>query len=241
MEVSRSSPRPRLCGLLLVIGVLAAAGCEDLTGPSAAAPALAALPLPIPTLLSTTEGLEASPGLARARTLWTDSWAGTAQDPEGLRAEARSLAAPLARAATDAALLDRERGALRRAATEVRSLVGPAGGLEPMLRGVEERLGASEGLEGAPALRALLEGSDQLLAVPLATLAEGLLECSQRRVRRNLPADAYSEVWQTRALHLQEGAREALDEGNLLVAVRRAYYGCRLLADHQEDDGPGPR
>ncbi|MEZ4423863.1 MAG: hypothetical protein R3E98_10650 [Gemmatimonadota bacterium] len=236
-------PRAARCRwilLPLLAAALLASGCADATAPGLDGEGLAAFPLPIPTLPTVAAELGEAPDLARARALWADSWGAGAADPEGLRAEARRIVADRAAAGRDALQLTADRAQLRSATAELRGLLGDASALEDHLSAVDARVGASEQVEGVQALERVLEASDRLLSVPLPALTEGLLTCPAAAPRRNAGPGAYPEIWQTRALHLQTGARQALAEGDLQVAVRRAWYGCRLLS-RPPGPGSGPR
>lgn len=232
--------RCRWIPLPLLAAALLASGCTDATAPGLEGDGLVAFPLPIPTLPTVAAALDDAPELARARALWADSWVAGTADPEALRAEARRIVADRAAAGRDPLQVEADRAQLRSATAELRGLLGDASALEDHLSAVDAGVGASERVEGVQALERVLEASDRLLSVPLPSLAEGLLQCPAAAPRRNGGPGAYPEIWQTRALHLQTGARQALAEGDLQVAVRRAYYGCRLLSRPPGQDS-GPR
>lgn len=224
-------------------------GCDDAsTGPSAlvvAAETEAALSVSgaLPTLPIVVERAvgridvepEAASALEWARSLWVDAEA--APDPaaaEALRRSAYEAAAPVlartfkpediaalretldhwveaAGTAANGAELPEVEAALRAGA----ALLAHAGRLERQGR-VEQ------------SVRALLEASDRLRETTPRAVALRLIQQARERLA-SADADRIGEVDRRRAERLLNGAREALDGGDTVRAIRRAYYARQLL------------
>ncbi len=214
-----------LCTLLLLPPLW---GCEDAMGPEGSNPSFAGLPLDLATTASlgaivAPDGRGEDWGRA-----WRESWTNGSAEGRALRASLREEVA-LAATKRDA---EAERLRAHALIQGMEVLVGAesAAGraMEPAKRAVA-RAGSTDGTESWVLL---LEASDALLSIEPSMLLESLLDCDGRDGRRNPGADPYSELMNGRAEHLRVGARMAMLEDNLGLAVRRAFYGCRLLAEH---------
>ncbi|HEX7119438.1 MAG TPA: hypothetical protein VF212_11655 [Longimicrobiales bacterium] len=186
---------------------------------------------------------DAAEALASARSLWLDAEA--AADPEtarALRRDAITRAAPaVARALGPAGLAEVEAG-LRRWVELAGAAVGGAElpGVAAALAAGRVRLGAAEAarrdgrLERAAAL--LLEAADRLRETTPRAVAQRLIHRAEEALaaerRRARPEAAADDVARRRAERLLHGAREALDAGDPVRAIRRAYYARQLLGSH---------
>lgn len=190
----------------------------------------------LPTLASLAAEARAEESLSGPMDLWEDSWQRPLPEGRALRLEAYQAAAP------------RLAGALGRAGVEgsVASLDGvldAAGSLDAESLGPriaqhlelarEEQVAAATALrEGreAEALVRSLQGSDILREVGpesvvrlLIDQADGALE----RLEDDGPRTAGVDL--RRGERLIRGARLALESGDYVRAIRRAFYACQVL------------
>ena len=214
--------------LLLVVG---GAACVDAIGPDSGIQGLAGLPIELPTAGTLTEVSGVSPVDPELAERWRASWAQPTPQGEQIRAEVRSRLAE--------ALAGEDPADERLKATSLleglEGLLGPDAAASQALAPALEALRASEGSQGRGAWEALLAASDLALSIDPALLADGLLVCAGRSERRKDEGDPYRQQMAIRARHLQVGARRALQGNDPMLAVRRAFYGCRLLAENEVD------
>lgn len=230
-RASRRTPPPlrrvSLPFLILLIG----GGCVDALGPDSSAEGLAGLPIELPTAGSLGAQLgDEVPGAELAER-WRNSWTRPSDEGARLRAEIRARVAE--------ALAGRDPAAERRKAEDLlgglEGLLGPEAEATRALEPALEALRESERASGRAAWEALLAASDHALSIDPEVLAEGLLTCAARAERRKDDAEPYAQQMAIRARHLQVGARRALQGNDPMLAVRRAFYGCRLLAENEVD------
>lgn len=129
-------------------------------------------------------------------------------------------------------------GTLRRALGRARSL--PAMALPPAVRdgmaraATEADAAARAEAEGRAhdALVHVLRGSDALREVGPEAVARTLVDGVEDALRRIRPSATYSPEDTERLHRLAEGGRQALEEGDWVLAIRRAYYARALLTAH---------
>ena len=206
-------------------------GCADALGPNAGVEGLAGLPLALPTAASLSDRIGDEAVGREWAAQWQDSWLAETEAGSGTRAELRRLVA--------LELVDvdptQERDRARELLGGLESLLGPEAEATRVLAPALESLRRSEQTSGSEAWESLLAASDRALTLDPELLTRGLLACAGRRERRKAETDSYTEQMIIRARHLQAGAREALQLDDPILAVRRAFYGCRLLAENGED------
>ena len=79
------------------------------------------------------------------------------------------------------------------------------------------------------ALLRTLEASDRLHELGPEEVAQELIRRAEEALGRKEDAVSYSELEVERSRHLLIAAREAMDRGDHLRAIRRAFYACQLL------------
>ncbi|TVR63566.1 MAG: hypothetical protein EA422_09115 [Gemmatimonadales bacterium] len=172
---------------------------------------------------------------ARLIESWEASWELPRSEGEPLRSEVRRAAAPLL-----ASRLERQ------------DLVAPIRELERTFRRIDELLGGEFPLHLAPTLAAarshqeqaeaaladedversilhLLGAADHLRATTPETLALELVTEAEETFRRVSGVVSYPEEERLRAERLLVGARTALDGGDPVLALQRAWYSLRLM------------
>lgn len=230
---------PAVVAVLLGTGACRDSPTDLLPGIVAAEtqPALAlGVVLPDPTQWSTW----ASDGASGPAAL--DAWRGSWDLPPAQGARRREASY---RALVDLVPGDRQGGTLRadlamlRRALEVaRSL--PAAALPATVRaGLVRASGeataaaaARDGHDLPTALVHVLRGADALREIGPEAVARTLVDQVERDARRIGPRDAYSPEDTERVRRLVQGGREALREGDWVLAIRRAYYAQALLTAH---------
>jgi len=239
---------PRTLTVVAVLGGLAVAGCRDApTEPAAlvvAAETEAALRVAasLPTLPQLVERarsagkLEAgeAEAVAEAYALWAQ--ADSTANPRAavaLRRRSYALAAPvLARSLGPAGLAEVEAGLrqwieLASTALDGVSVPGVADALNTA-RSLVARAGRAD--DPVRVAELLLEAGDRLRETTPAAVARRLIRQVERALTtREGPADRAGEVARRRAERLLRGARQALAEGDPVLAIRRAYYARQLL------------
>lgn len=245
-----TTPHPRLVspcpvparGILAFLAItLVAAGCRDApTDPMVglvAEDAYAALALGVafPDPSGWAADQELSPAGARALETWRASWDLPVDDGRALR---EGTYAPLARAlaegmATD--LVEHELLILAEAVLRARGLAEEA--LPPhVVEGILLAGSQSEGArtahlvgDAAGTLEALIRGGDALREVGPEAVARALQGEVEARLGRVSDADPYSIQDLERLTRLIRGGRQAVDEGDWGLAIRRAFYAKGLL------------
>ena len=239
---------PRTLTVVAVLGGLAVAGCRDApTEPAAlvvAAETEAALRVAasLPTLPQLVERarsagkLEAGEpeAVAEAYALWAQ--ADSTANPRAavaLRRRSYALAAPvLARSLGPAGLAEVEAGLrqwieLASTALDGVSVPGVADALNTA-RSLVARAGRAD--DPVRVAELLLEAGDRLRETTPTAVARRLIRQVERALTtREGPADRAGEVARRRAERLLRGARQALAEGDPVLAIRRAYYARQLL------------
>ena len=239
---------PRTLTIVAVLGGLAVAGCRDApTEPAAlvvAAETEAALRVAasLPTLPQLVERARSAgklePGeaeaVAEAYALWVQ--ADSTANPRAaaaLRRRSYALAAPvLARSLGPMGLAEVEAGLrqwIELASTALAgvSVPGVADALETA-RSLVARAGRAD--DPVRVAEVLLEAGDRLRETTPTAVARRLIRQVERALTtREGPADRAGEVARRRAERLLRGARQALAEGDPVLAIRRAYYARQLL------------
>lgn len=244
--MATTTPRTRI--LTVCAAVLAAAACRDAPGePTAlvvAAETEAALRVAaeLPTLPQIVERARATGRLtsadaeavASAYRVWQE--AESTRDPAAateLRYRSYALAAPvLVRALGPAGLAEVEAG-LRRwidlASTASDGM--PLPGLAAALQAGQVLLARAAATEHpVQAAAFLLEAADRLReTTPDAVARRMIRQVEDAMAAEGGPADGANSAARRRADRLLRGAREALSEGDPVLAIRRAYYARQLL------------
>lgn len=239
----RSAPRAacrlfqRLGPLLVCCAILA---CEDgpadplallmtqETQPSLEiAPAVPSLPI-----LATLYGVEDD--LSPSVDLWSESWALPPAAAAGARAEAHRRASPvLAQAMGDDEVQDALDGLLRSIASA--RAHGPAlptalvASLDLAERLATRAVASQTQGRTEEAIELGLGAADALQGVSPGVIARLLVQKAEDAMRRIPERSTYTDQGWHRARRLVLGAREALDDGDLPRAIRRAYYACQVL------------
>jgi hypothetical protein len=251
MPIPLHAPRPafRLLRLLAPPCLFAsvALGCADTTGTSrveiVTEESIAALQFGgvIPSLEQVAAAWGRDLVLEEPLRAWRESW--QQQRAQGTRArlEAIRAAAPLLSDRMTAGDLEAVLEPFDRAVRGVENLLGesfPPGLLPTLETARDHRDRARAALaadERGDALEHILLGGDVLRSGSVGTLARELLACASRLQRSISGVGPYPEV-SDRAERLILGARAALDEGGEVIALRRAWYGFRLLQDTLDTD-----
>lgn len=189
----------------------------------------------LPTMGDLAHRAGEGPGMAEAERIWTESWTEGADRGGQLRMDAYRMAGPVL---TEALGPDGVRDLLVSvndvldAASELDPTELPAFIVEGLIEGevlsqeAEQSLGAGD-LDRAMLLT--LQASDRLRALAPAEVAEALLREAEGALGRNGADAPYTELDLERSRHLLISAGEAMDGGDYLRAIRRAYYACQLL------------
>ena len=172
---------------------------------------------------------------AQALEVWRDSWdLSAAEGGEVREGTYPILAASVARGAERVAL-DAELALLAEGVTRAEALVAE-GSPAHLVRGIQiaraERAAAASALDAgdAPAaVTALLRGGDALREVGPEAVARSLLGEAETGLGSISEPHPYSEQELERLRRLVRGGRQALDEGDWVLAIRRAFYAKALL------------
>lgn len=241
----------RLATTAAVLAALAAGGCDDTaTAPTALllaeeTEAALQMALELPTLPSlvdralapdSVQGDGARTGLEQARTLWLEAEAASGSaDREALREAAYSLAAPHLARAIDADELLQLQDTLRRwirvasSVSGVGSVMGIADALDDA-RVMLDAAGKAEPTDHRGAVEATLRAADRLMATtPRAVAIRLTTEAETRLAAEGTRDDGLDASSLERADRLVRGAREAVQQREYLLAIRRAYYAGQLL------------
>lgn len=233
-------------GMLGVIGtalcvVLATSACQDapidplvgvVAGESEGALAVG-VKLPDPEWLAPAEGLSIE--ATRAVETWQGSWS---MEPEAGHAARVSIYGPLAHALAPTLAPGRLQEALVQLGEGVRHAGSIASeDLTPRLeqrvwQAKRARAEAADALDRGDTVRAVeatLRGGDALREVGPEAVARTLQREVEEAFGRVSEGGSYSEKDMERLTRLVHGAREALDEGSWVLAIRRAYYARALL------------
>lgn len=185
--------------------------------------------------------------LDHARAVWVD--AGTIEAADGtlaadsMRAAAYVLAAPVLVNALDSSRIERALERLDHWDAEARLALGEvresalihALGLTSRLaaaRSLRQRAGRAlaEG-DRTAAMRAALEAADRLAETTPAAVAQRLVTRAEHLIeqRREGTANPATTMQLRRADRLVRGAWEAIEKGDHVRAIRRAYYAAQLM------------
>jgi hypothetical protein len=113
----------------------------------------------------------------------------------------------------------------------------PAQALPPTVRGGLATAGAQataaavarDGHDATDALVHVLRGADALREIGPEAVARTLVDDVEQRMRRIGPGSSYSPTDIERMRRLVHGGREALEQGDWVLAIRRAYYARALM------------
>jgi hypothetical protein len=92
---------------------------------------------------------------------------------------------------------------------------------------------ARDGHDVTGALVHVLRGADALREVGPEAVARTLVDDVEKGMRRIGPGAAYSPTDIERMRRLVQGGREALEQGNWVLAIRRAYYARALMTSRE--------
>jgi len=224
-----------------------ALGCADTTGTTrveiVTEESIAALQFggAIPSLEQVAAGWGRDLVLEEPLRAWRDSWQHQRAQGSRARLEAIRAAAPLLADRMTAGDLATVLDPFDRAVRGVENLLGDTfpPGLLPTLeeaRAHRDQAWAALAVdERGDALEHILLGGDVLRSGSVGTLARELITCASALQRSFSGLGPYPEV-SDRAERLILGARVALDEGGEVIALRRAWYGFRLLQDTFDTD-----
>lgn len=232
-----------------VVGVavvsLVAAGCDSPTDllPGVVAPetqpALAlGVALPDPSGWATSAPDPERDAQRAPLATWTSSWdLPLDQGRETREGTYVALVSSLPRERV-ATVANDELATLRQALRRARSLPAaalPASVRDGLARGESEADAASAARDRGDLQAALvhvLRGSDALREIGPEAVARTLVDEVEGRLRRIGPSRAYSPEDTERLRRLAEGGRQALEDGNWVLAIRRAFYARALLTAH---------
>ncbi len=176
-----------------------------------------------------------APGMAEAERIWTESWTDGADRGRQLRMDAYRKAGPVLTEALGPDgirdLLVSVDGVLD-AAVELDPTELPAFIVDGLIEGEVLAQEAEQSLEVGDLERATLltlQASDRLRELAPAEVAETLVREAEEALGRNGADAPYTELDLERSRHLLISAGEAMDGGDYLRAIRRAYYACQLL------------
>jgi len=240
LSVSGSTARsPALlgaCGLCLL--VLLQAACRDsptdplsglVAGETGRAALSLELPLPVPVLED--PAAEGQDLVDR----WRSSWEAPGLEGRVLREDLYpALGRLLAQARSDRALMQDLAllGAAVRRAGELDPEALPAfleAGIERADASYRRGERAATAGNEAAGWAALLRGADALREVGPEAVARTAVDECEEKLRRISEDASYSEKERERIRHLVRGSRHALDDGDWVLAIRRAYYAEGLI------------
>ncbi|MDP2955680.1 MAG: hypothetical protein Q8N53_04605 [Longimicrobiales bacterium] len=240
LQLSPGSSRAR--GVLVLAAILALAGCRDSpTDPLVglvAQESYAALALGVafPDPQGWAEAGALGDEGARALDDWRASWNLPVVEGRRVREAAYGAMAESLADLVEAAAFDRELAALGEGVLRAEALGTGEGLPGHVAAGIlqagsyrEAALEAHARGDVRGALEAVIRGADALREVGPEAVARALHGEVEVRVGR-LPEDhPYSEQDLERLHRLVRGARQALDEGDWVLAIRRAFYAKALL------------
>jgi len=229
-------------GLALASAVVAAAACHDsptdplvgLVAEESYAALALGMPFPDPAAWSARSGLDER--TASAVEAWRASW--ELLPEEGRRAREAAYG-PMSRGLAEvlgSADLEGELAVLSGAVARAQALATDQAFPPHVAAGIllaGSALGAAADAEargdGPAALEALIRGGDALREVGPEAAARALVGEVERRLG-SLAEDApYSEEDLARVGRLARGGRQALEEGDWVLAIRRAFYARGIL------------
>jgi hypothetical protein len=235
-------------GMSRVLLVLGVAACGDLdSGPVVELrtddPAVSLhFSRNLPTLPALAERWGTGLGLEALSNSWTDSWQLPPEVGAPMRMDLVGVGSALLADRVPPSALDRARRQIEESIEGVREwLVSPddPGGstLPPSISGpLAQAAGHWEGAKGARAkgdatveLRELLMASDALRSTTAGPLALAFMEQAEDELRRISESETYPVVTRQRAERLLMGAEEALEVGEPIMALQRAWYALGLL------------
>jgi len=174
---------------------------------------------------------------------WQASWDQPGAEGQRIRHEARAaVSLALSTTIPEAAVRNLVR-AVDEAVRGASALLGvdlPTGGplqtplSEAAVARDEARLALDAG-EMARALEAALLAADRLRETSAGSVARLLVAEAEAELRRISASSSYAEENRARALRLVEGAREALRDGDDVLALRRSWYALGLLAPDRNE------
>lgn len=176
---------------------------------------------------------------------WEASWRAHGDEAALARQEAvRAASGPLVLALPDGEV-DRVVTAVADALDDVQRALGGSPSpeaLEGVLSAAAEASVRSRRALGsgdlADALSGALIAADHLRSASPASLGLAMVREAEAELRMNSVSRSYSEVTKLRVERLLAGAREALDNGDDAIALRRAWYALGLVrAGATEEDG----
>lgn len=212
------------------------AGTDPVEGLVAAETDVAALALGLPLPTPDHRAFDPTDGpAASALAEWRRSW----DLPQEEGVAARDLLYPVLAGALVGGL-DRqdileEADALNDGVQAARRLVGddaPPAVTRGIARASGARAAAVDALrreDRRTAIGYLLRGGDALRAVGPEAVARTVVEEAEEAFRRIADDPTYSDQERTRISRLVRGSRQALDEGEWALAIRRAYYAKGLV------------
>lgn len=174
---------------------------------------------------------------ARAAEAWHRSWNLPIAEARQVRGSAYPVLARTMADRVSLELLTQETGALGEAVRRALALDVPqlpphvAAGLVEASARHEAAVAALGRGDSRALLDALLRGGDALREVGPEAVARDLVFQVETTFRRVSPGDPYSEQGLERIRRLIQGGRQAVGEGDWVLAIRRAYYAKGLLTD----------
>jgi hypothetical protein len=248
------NPVPTRSALFVAV-LLVASGCGDLnTAPPVEIVAAETVPAvqfrgEILSLPRAVEAWGGSMALSEAVDEWKRSWELPGGEAERSRHEVRRAVAGILETSLEGVDLARDMEALDRTIRQAESLLGegaPATLLSLLDGARADRDRAETALEGGDlesALYHILAAGDRLHALTPEGMTRELLAETDALLRRILDGDPYLEE-KRRAERLLTGARDALEKGSGVLALKRAWYAAQLLDDlhgaERTDQDPAP-
>lgn len=233
--------RPPTAFFLCLLVTLGVSGCDAEEDPLAVVVAeetrgALALSMGVPALPDLVRDADAQDGLEAALDRWSSSWGRPEAEGRRLRRHAYDEALPAVAASLGPVRIGDELERLRRALDAVGDLPEatlPAG-FRDRIRGASEleREGreALESGRAGEALRRVVAGGDLLREIGPRNVALYLVERADEALERVRHGRLVrSERDARRGSRMVLGAREALEENDFPLAIRRAYYACHLL------------
>lgn len=236
-SIRRSGTTVFLC-LLVTLGV---SGCDAGEDPLAVVVTeetrgALALSMGVPALPDLVRAANAQDRLETALDRWSSSWGRPDAEGRRLRRQAYDEALPAVAASLGPARIGAELERLRRALDAVAELPEATLPAEfrDRIRGASELEGEGrEALEAGrdgEALRRVAAGGDLLREIGPRNVALYLVERADEALQRIRNGGLVpSERDARRGSRMVLGAREALEENDFPLAIRRAYYACHLL------------
>jgi hypothetical protein len=241
LGVPRPPAAPRLAAACVVL-LVALGACRDaptdpmvgLVAEEAGGALAMGMRLPDPSLWSPS-GAEGEAG--RALEVWRSSWQLPLPEARRLRTLAypalvRGLVDVVPREVLTQEAADLGEGVRRALHLDVAKL--PPHVAAGLLEASTQHAAASAALEQGnmeALLDALVRGGDALREVGPEAVARDLVSRVEEMFGRISPDDPYSEQGLERLRRLIQGGRQAVDEGDWVLAIRRAYYANGLLTE----------